>query len=191
VTFSLPDRQVRIFSFLTGKLARKYDESLTAIQEMQQAGTAVYKVDDMEFGRRLALERELEMPGPDGRIPGMWSDAIWDESGAFIIYPTLLGIKGLLLSSDRFEGMLTSYYLVVNTVTNRVVRLLGKDETVRWTNLALYQGAPAKKGLTTLAMAASANPILANKGSRDPTLFCTGYKRQRFYLFTRSEPEYV
>jgi peptidylprolyl isomerase domain and WD repeat-containing protein 1 len=61
---------------------------------MQQAGTAIYKVDDMEFGRRLAMERELEMPGPDGHIPGMWSNAIWDESGAFILYPTLLGIKG-------------------------------------------------------------------------------------------------
>ena len=94
VTFSLPDRQIRVFSFLTGKLTRKYDESLAAIQEMQQAGTAVYKVDDMEFGRRLAMERELEMPGPDGHIPGMWSNAIWDESGAFVLYPTLLGIKG-------------------------------------------------------------------------------------------------
>lgn len=38
---------------------------------------------------------------------------------------------------------------MVNTVTNRVSRLLGKDETVRWMNLTLYQGAPAKKGLTT------------------------------------------
>ena len=61
---------------------------------MQQAGTAVYKVDDMEFGRRLALERELELPGPDNKIPGRWINAIWDESGAFVIYPTLLGIKG-------------------------------------------------------------------------------------------------
>lgn len=40
-------------------------------------------------------------------------------------------------------------------------------------------------------MAASANPILVGKGARDPTLFCTGYKRQRFYMFTRSAPEYV
>ena len=39
------------------------------------------------------------------------------------------------------------------------------------------------------AMAASANPILAEKAGRDPTLFCTGYKKARFYLFTRSEPE--
>ena len=43
-------------------MTRKYDESLAAIQEMQQAGTAVYKVEDMEFGRRLAVERELELP---------------------------------------------------------------------------------------------------------------------------------
>ena len=79
----------------------------------------------------------------------------------------------------------------MNTVTNRVVRLLGKDETVRWMNLSLYQGSPAKKGITTVAMAASANPILADKAARDPTLFCTGLKRQRFYMFTRSGPEYV
>jgi len=65
---------------------------------MQQAGTAVYKVEDMEFGRRLAVERELELPGPDGYIPGRWSNAIWDESGAFVIYPSLLGIKGEVLT---------------------------------------------------------------------------------------------
>ncbi|KAF4617288.1 hypothetical protein D9613_006113 [Agrocybe pediades] len=171
VTFSLPDRQIRVFNTLTGKMSRKYDESLEAIQEMQQAGTAVYRVEDMEFGRRLAMERELELPGPDGHVPGRWSNAIWDESGAFIIYPSLLGIK------------------VVNTYTNRVVSLLGKDEAVRFMNLTVYQGAPAKKTITTMAMAASANPILADKGQRDPTLFCTGYKRSRFYLFTRSEPE--
>ncbi|KAI0259831.1 hypothetical protein BC834DRAFT_1045054 [Gloeopeniophorella convolvens] len=155
VTFSLPDRQIRIFSFLTGKMTRKYDESLAAIQEMQQAGTAVYRVEDMEFGRRLAWKRKSSFQAQMERYPGM------DQRG----------IK------------------VVNTVTNRVVRLLGKDETVRWMNLSLYQGAPAKRGLTTVAMAASANPILADKAVRDPTLFCTGLKRQRFYMFTRSEPE--
>ncbi|CEL62551.1 peptidylprolyl isomerase domain and WD repeat-containing protein 1 [Rhizoctonia solani AG-1 IB] len=164
---SSTDRQVRIFNTLTGKMTRRYDESLTAIQEMQQAGTASHKLDDMEFGRRLAVEREIEK---DPRVLSTIS-AVWDESGTMVLYPTLVGIK------------------VVNTVTNRVVRLLGKDETGRWLNLALYQGAPAKKGITTMAMAASANPILANKEVRDPTLFCTAYKRPRFYMFTRDEPE--
>jgi peptidylprolyl isomerase domain and WD repeat-containing protein 1 len=74
-------------------MTRKYDESLAAIQEMQQAGTAVFRVEDMEFGRRLAVEKEIELPGSDGKIPGAWINAVWDESGAFVLYPTLLGIK--------------------------------------------------------------------------------------------------
>lgn len=40
-------------------------------------------------------------------------------------------------------------------------------------------------------MKASANPILQTKEQRDPTLFCTAFKRPRFYMFTRTEPEYV
>jgi peptidylprolyl isomerase domain and WD repeat-containing protein 1 len=73
-------------------MTRKYDESLQAIQEMQQAGTAVYKVDDMEFGRRLAVEREIE----EDEVACKSMNAIWDESGNFILYPTLLGIKGIV-----------------------------------------------------------------------------------------------
>ena len=42
---------------------------------------------------------------------------------------------------------------MVNTVTNKVARLLGKDETVRWMNLAIYQGQPAKKSLTMVSIA--------------------------------------
>lgn len=74
-------------------MTRKYDESLTAIQEMQQAGTAVHKVDDMEFGRRLAVERDLDKDG-EGKKAAITMNAVWDESGSFILYPTLLGIKG-------------------------------------------------------------------------------------------------
>jgi peptidylprolyl isomerase domain and WD repeat-containing protein 1 len=32
-------------------------------------------------------------------------------------------------------------------------------------------------------MAASANPLIQEKATRDPHLFCTAYKRNRFYLF--------
>lgn len=60
VTMSFPDRQVRLFKFSTGKMFREYDESLHVISEMQQAGTSLFKLDDMEFGRRLAVEKELE-----------------------------------------------------------------------------------------------------------------------------------
>ncbi|CAG8565991.1 7921_t:CDS:1 [Acaulospora colombiana] len=92
VTFSISDRHIRVFNLLSGKMIKKIDESLQAIQEMQQAGTAVYRVDDMEFGRRLAIEREIE----EDEVACKSMNAIWDESGNFILYPTLLGIKGNL-----------------------------------------------------------------------------------------------
>lgn len=71
---------------------------------MQQAGTAVYKPDDMDFGRRLATEQELDR---NESGPGGWlrtATAVWDESGNFVLYPTLLGIKGGLLSEDETNG---------------------------------------------------------------------------------------
>ncbi|KAG2172730.1 hypothetical protein INT43_000077 [Umbelopsis isabellina] len=166
VTMSLPDRQVRIFKFLNGKVYRKYDESLQTITEMQQAGTSIRKLDDMEFGRRLAVDKELEK-SPQAQ----YINAVFDESGHFIIYPTLLGIK------------------VVNSVTNKVARIIGESETHRFLNMAMYQGAPRKKGIMTLEMAASDNQALRDTETLDPTLFTTAFKRNRFFMFTQREPD--
>ena len=98
---SLPSLRVTIFSFLTGRLIRAYDESLEAVQEMQQAGTlpAGVEIDSMEFGRRLAIERDVERLALEGIVEGRTTGATvgtiaWDEGGKFVIYPTLLGIKG-------------------------------------------------------------------------------------------------
>ncbi|KAI8082643.1 peptidyl-prolyl cis-trans isomerase cyp15 [Gilbertella persicaria] len=165
VTMSFPDRQVRLFKFLTGKKYREYDESLHVISEMQQAGTSSLKLDDMEFGRRLAVEKELEKSNQ-----AKFVNAVFDETGNFIIYGALLGIK------------------VVNTLTNKVVRIIGKSESNRFVNMGLYQGAPRKKGVYTLAMAASDNAALKESQELDPTLFCTAFNKNRFYMFTRREP---
>lgn len=96
---SLPDLRLTTFTFLSGKRHRQYDESLTATQEMQQAGTAGGRLDSMEFGRRLAVERELERLALDAVKAGTPGSvgvgtAAWDEGGKFVLYPTLLGIKG-------------------------------------------------------------------------------------------------
>lgn len=144
VTLSASDRQVRIFDLLSGKMTRKYDESLAAVQEMQQAGTAVYRVEDMEFGRRLALEREID----EDELASKMMNAVWDESGNFVLYPTLLGIKGEFQFRSIYRPS-TECIEVVNITTNKVAKILGKDDPNRWLNLSLYQGSPAKKGFTT------------------------------------------
>ncbi|TGJ84130.1 hypothetical protein E0Z10_g4634 [Xylaria hypoxylon] len=161
VSFSLPDRKIRIFEFATAKLYRTYDESLQAVEEMQQGGTAAQKLDDVDFGRRLAAEREMESGSLRNKV-----NVIFDESGHFILYGSILGVK------------------VLNTFTNQVVKVYGKDEHLRPINLALYQGQPQKKGVTTVAMAASNNPLLQESEARDPILFATSVGKVRFYMFT-------
>jgi len=176
-TTSTCDRQVRVFDFQHGKLLRKYDESLAAVQEMQQANTTIYQLDDMEFGRRLAVERDIDastLPGLGDAVANATgagtANAVFDQSGNFIMYGTMLGIK------------------MVNLKTNKVARLLGKEETMRFMNVSLYQGVPIKKFTTNIALAVSNNP-LAKPDEQDPTLFCTAFKRARFYMFTKNEPD--
>ncbi|KAF3768894.1 hypothetical protein M406DRAFT_62908 [Cryphonectria parasitica EP155] len=164
VTMSTPDRKIRVFEFATGKLHRTYDESMQVIEEMQQAGTALQKLDPVEFGRRLAIEREVESTTLRNK-----ANVIFDESGHFIIYGSITGIK------------------VLNTYTNQVVKVFGKDEPFRALNLAIYQGAPQKKGVTTVEMAASSNPLLEESEARDPILFATGVGKVRFYMFTNEQ----
>ncbi|KAK7908072.1 hypothetical protein PG985_015375 [Apiospora marii] len=164
VTFSMPDRKIRIFEFASAKLYRTYDESMQVIEEMQQAGTATQKLDDVEFGRRLAAEREIESPSLRNKV-----NVIFDESGHFILYGSILGVK------------------VINTFTNQVVKVYGKEENMRPVHLAIYQGQPQKKGVTTVAMAASSNPLLQESETRDPILVATAVGKVRFYMFTNQE----
>ena len=160
-TFSFPDRKVRVFDFPSGKLYRTYDESLNTITEMQQAGTSLQKLEDLEFGRRLATERDVENPSLQHRI-----NVIFDESSNLILYGSLHGTK------------------VLNILTNRVVKVYGDNEPFRSLNLSLYQGAPQRKTLTTVEMAASSNPLLEEAESRDAMLVSTAVGKPRFYLFT-------
>ena len=72
---------------------------------------------------------------------------------------------------------------MVNLVTNRVCRILGKVEnTERFLGLALYQGIPGTGGRTK-RMGAGISPA-----ESDPMLVACAYNRQRLYLFSRREP---
>jgi peptidylprolyl isomerase domain and WD repeat-containing protein 1 len=161
-TFSFPDRKVRVFDFATGKLYRTYDESIQTVTEMQQAGTLSSEpLEAVEFGRRIAVERELENALVRNR-----ANVIFDESGNFILYGSILGTK------------------VVNTLSNRVVKIYGRHEAFRPINLTLYQGQPDKKGIITVQMAASDNPLLQQAEARDSMLTTTAANKSRFYMFT-------
>ncbi|XP_054278325.1 peptidylprolyl isomerase domain and WD repeat-containing protein 1-like [Macrosteles quadrilineatus] len=107
------DRKVRVFNFLTGKLTRVFDESLQRFSELQQKKQ---QLPNMEFGRRMAVERDLDK-SDSLRL----SNLVFDESGYLLLYPTMLGVK------------------VVNWYTNRCVRFLGKPENLRILKISLFQ----------------------------------------------------
>lgn len=70
----------------------------------------------MEFNRRVALEKDL-----DKTDSLHFSRLTFDESGHFLLVPTMIGIK------------------VINLVTNRLARLIGKPENMRFLQIALVQ----------------------------------------------------
>ena len=79
--------------------------------------------------------------------------------------------------------------VAVNLHTNRCAKILGKQENVRFLHLSLFQGKLREvKGAPTVEMVASDNPLL-KKVSTDPTLICTALKKNRFFLFTRRDPD--
>jgi len=153
------DRKIRMFRLLTGKMIFVIDESLSHYSELQQVKQVL---PPMEFGKKISVEKDIARAGFS-----KFNNLVFDESGHFLIYSSLLGIK------------------VVNTVTKKVSRLLGQREHLRPLALALFQGRPKSMSCTatTTEMEASDNPAFNDLGT-DPTLVTTAYKKNRFYLFT-------
>ena len=91
---------MRVFRFQTGKLRRTYDESVAAANELQRGESELYNLEPIDFGRRMAGEKDL-MADPEAPQP----NAIFDESGNFIIYATLLGIKVFFAELGGTNGL--------------------------------------------------------------------------------------
>lgn len=94
------------------------------------------------------------------------SNAVFDESGNFLLYASLVGIK------------------TVNLLTNKVECILGRVEnTERFLQLALLQGSTSKKSAIRLTQ-----PELTPT-ELDPIVVSSAYKKERFFIFSRREPE--
>uniref|UniRef100_A0A6G3MGS1 Peptidylprolyl isomerase domain and WD repeat-containing protein 1 (Trinotate prediction) n=1 Tax=Henneguya salminicola TaxID=69463 RepID=A0A6G3MGS1_HENSL len=79
------DKHVIIFWFKSGKKCRVFDESTATFIEDQQNNR---HIPDFEFGRRLAVEKELEKTNTI-----LYTNLTFDESDNFLIVPSMIGIK--------------------------------------------------------------------------------------------------
>ncbi|EUD68226.1 peptidylprolyl isomerase [Plasmodium inui San Antonio 1] len=155
---------LHIYKFGTMKLYRVYDEStemyLTAQNDPLKKEL---HIDSLDFGKRLFIEKEIKKHIKSKNIK--LNMITFDESNQYVIYSTFIGIK------------------VVNFVTNQLCYIIGKNEmNLRYLSLGLYQkiiSANKTRGNIHESL------YINDDNISDCALFCTVYKKARFYVFTR------
>ncbi|VDL80938.1 unnamed protein product [Nippostrongylus brasiliensis] len=165
------DRRIRIFSLPTGKLLKTIDETLSRYQSEAKEQRS-YGLQNMEWNRRVALEKEMDK---DKANAFKNIKLCWDYSGYFVLYPSPVGIK------------------VYNAYTDCVVREIGKEETMRLIAVSLCRSVPdirarLQGAAATIETEAADNPNLNKITDPDPIMVCCALKKNRFYLFTNTEP---
>ena len=138
------DRVIRVYKLRSGKIWRKFNEKLKAVTEIQNKDELM---NEMEFGRRMAMEKDLMKTNKFAR-----SESLFDETGQFLMYSTLLGIRVIALR------------------TGACLKIIGLTETMRFLSLALFQGSITEDKRTaalTLEMKAANNPALAENITGD------------------------
>jgi len=112
-------------------------------------------MNNMDFARLMASERELERSQANCH-----ENVIFDQSN-YVLFPTMFGVK------------------IYDWRKNELLKVIGKDETnFRPISIALFQGLVYEKVVRRF----NADSIEA--GVSDPTLFCSSYKKNRFYCFS-------
>jgi len=156
------DRYIRLYHFLSARLLHTYNETIALYERMQEDPASPFRLERIEFLRRMALERELDRPD------SLYSPGIeFDDSSSILIYSTYVGIK------------------FINIADSRILRLLGKHETERFTQISLFGGKLMRNMSGRAGVGGSSSQ--GDKVS-DPTLFALAFRKNRFYLFTKNPP---
>ena len=155
------DRQIRIFNSDTGKMIKRFDESLDYYTKSFQKGHLYpsfiqKKCEQAEFDRRMAFEQ-----GEDIAM----CNCIWDDTGEHFFIPSCIGIK------------------IVHYQSNKLVHLLGYADALRYTQIALLPPTiSASLDLIASDMSHAKKPI------PDPLLIAFAPKKARLFVLSRHEP---
>jgi peptidylprolyl isomerase domain and WD repeat-containing protein 1 len=194
------DRKIRLFSLNGCNLVCLYDERLKVYDRMLSSNSSAMGIDAIEYGKRAALEREME----DSYLlsGGVSSNAVtkqsistvtstsegsnhqhfhltFDNTGNYLLLPTIVGIKA------------------INIQTHRVTATVGKGDAsaFRFIYVTLCPGdAKVDQQLQLARMGGSSAAI--KHGSEDGTappkndslLIALAYDKRRFMVFTHHDP---
>ena len=194
------DRKVRLFSLTNGcKFVCIYDERLKVYDKMISNTSSATGIDAIEYGKRAALEREME----DSYLlsGGVSSNAVtkqsistvnstsegsnhqhfhltFDNTGNYLLLPTIVGIK------------------VINIKTHRVTATVGKGDAsaFRFIDISLCPGdAKVDQQLQLARMGGSSAAIKHDSENgaplpNDSLMIALAYDKRRFMVFTHHDP---
>ena len=118
----------------------------------------------------ITIEKDIEKNIETQNQPNIQ----FDESETYIYYPSWEGIK------------------LINIKTSQLIKVIGKKEKLRFISLCLFQGESLKNksGIITESKMLSLNNQNINSDKIiDPLLLTTSYKSNRFYIFSKEEPD--
>ena len=190
------DRKIRLFRFKDCKLMCAYDERLKVYDNILSKSDSAMGIDAIEYGKRAALEREMEdahlltggittnpatklslsavrpeSEGAQQQQLGM----TFDNTGRYLLLPTIVGIK------------------VINIQTNRVVAVVGKGDasSLRFINLCLCPGDAKINQQMQLARSGGSSTAIShdsNDAPNDSLLVALAYGKRRLYAFSHYDP---
>ena len=127
----------------------------------------VFSSDD-EDTKEANIEREIEK-----YVDSLYQPNIqFDDSEKYLYYPCWEGIK------------------LINLKTHELIKILGKKEKLRFISICLFQGESLrnKSGIITESKMRNDDNINADK-IIDPLLIANAYKSNRFFIFSKNEPD--
>ena len=201
------DRKIRLFSLKNCKLVCIYDERSKVYDELLHksgGGSTFMGMDAIEYGKRAALEREMEdayllsggvilHPSSSSNKQQQSRMAIstltltsegthhqhlhlsFDNTGKYLLLPTIVGVK------------------VIDIQTHRVVATIGKADasSLRFLHVCLCPGDANMDQQLQLARMGGSSAAIKHDGDvvpNDSLLIAIAYGKRRFFAFSHHDP---
>ncbi|ODV96405.1 hypothetical protein PACTADRAFT_49758 [Pachysolen tannophilus NRRL Y-2460] len=130
---TFPDNKIRIFEFSSGKELISIDDSIESNIEFNQLLDESIKLNEFDLNKKIQIEQKNFY---NDELFHMLN-VIFDKSGNFILFSSILGIK------------------CINLITNKCISIIGLREDLRFLQVSL--SSPTKKAPSPLLFTNAAN----------------------------------